>query len=44
MSNVDFEAAEPVPLSRIVKLAYPEVGILTVATVALLISSGMSLA
>ena len=44
MTNVDFEAAQPVPLSRIVKLAKPEVGILSVATVALLISSGMSLA
>lgn len=34
----------PVPLSRLLRLAVPEIGLLTIATVALLVSSGIQLA
>jgi len=37
------DASEPVPLSRLLALAKPEIGILTVATVALAINSALSL-
>ncbi len=43
MQTDSLEASEPVPLSRILALAKPELPILSGATVALLIGSGMSL-
>jgi ATP-binding cassette subfamily B protein len=38
------DASQPVPLKRILALARPELGLLTIATVALLLGSGMGLA
>ncbi len=44
VSSAEAAASQPVPLSRLMALARPEVGILSVATVALAINSGLSLA